>query len=226
MSNEPTCDFCNKQGLPILPVRYAIAPVEAKAPRLGGRFKMSENVPLGRFVHYTTRLVREGFLYVFDEARKHWAGYYATETGHFIRFDISRPLPPALKTARPCSRSGHPEVAGCITISTPKQAGTVWLGFSESQWTPATLAKHQSADYRKRHMRAFDVRAWIGTQSADNAAKIGEVTQHVSEYAPDAVDSTFGFSAATFQSRRASAAGFVQAADRMLPGKGVILALI
>ena len=225
MIKEPNCDFCNKRGLPILPVRYAIAPVEAKAPKLAGALKMSENVPLGRFVHYSTRLVRNGFVYVFDEARKHWDGYYVTEGGHYLRFEIKRPLPSSFKSAQPCSRSGHPETAGCITISSPKQAGTIWIGFSESQWTLAVLERHQSAEYRKRHMRAFDVRAWLGSQTAQHAAKIAGVSQHVSEYSPNVVEKAYGFSAATYQSRRTSATAIVQTAERMWPGKGAIVAL-
>lgn len=225
MSKEPSCDFCGKNGLPILPVRYAIAPVEASAPRLRSQFKMASPVPLGRFVHYTTRLVRSGFVYVYDEARRRWAGYYVTENGYYLPFDILKPMPPALKDAVPCSRGGHPEVASCITISAPKQATMVWIGYSPSQWTKATLAKHESVEYRKRHMRALDVRAWWASQAAAHAERIGTVAHSVAEYAPATEGARFAFSTAAFQRRQKAAAGLVQAAERMAPGKGVIVAL-
>ena len=225
MTADPSCDFCDKRGLPILPVRYAVAPVEAKAPKLAGALKMAQDVPLGDYAHYTNRLVRNGFVYVYDEARRQWSSYYATPTGHFTRFDINRPLPPALKEASPCSRNGHPEVAGCITISSPKQASAVWIGFSEAQWTPAVLAKHEDAGYRERHMRRFDVKAWLASQSTTHAEKIARVGECVAEYSSSVVERDFGFSPAPFHSRGDQAAGLNQAADVLLDGMGVVLAL-
>lgn len=225
MMAEPSCDFCNKRGLPILPVRYALAPVEAKAPQLGGAFRMESDIPLGDYAHYTGRLVRNGFVYVYDETRKYWSGYYATPSGHFTRFDIKRPLPAALKEAEPCSRLGHPEVAGCITVTSPQQAGVVWIGFSETQWTPATLAEHEDAAYRKRHMRAFDVKAWMASQSAPHAEKIANVAARVAEYASTVEERYYTFSPAEFHSRAGEAASLIQAADCLQVGKGAVLAL-
>ncbi|KGM52653.1 hypothetical protein N799_12900 [Lysobacter arseniciresistens ZS79] len=186
---------------------------------------MDHDVPLGDYAHYTTRLVRDGFVYIFDEARRRLSGYYATPTGHFTRFDISRPLPPALKEGAPCSRNGHPEVAGCITISSPKQASAIWIGYSEVQWTPAVLAKHEDAGYRERHMRKFDVKAWLASQNASHAEKIACVAECVAEYSPEVEQRRFGFSPAKFHSRSDQAAGLNQASDALLDGMGVVLAL-
>src|SRR5688500_18490764 len=145
MSTEPTCDLCNKQGLPLLLGRYAIAPIEAKAVPLSGSLSVKPSISLGQYAHYTTRLLRSGFVYVYDEARKYWTGYFATRKGHLVRYDIGKPLPLALQTTEPCSYAGHKEAAGFITITSPRQAGVVWIAFSDTQWTPAVLARHDSA---------------------------------------------------------------------------------
>ena len=128
-------------------------------------------------------MLRSGYLYVHDEARKRWEGYFVTAGGYYKRFDITQPLPIAYaKGGEPCDYPGHREIASCITITTPKQATNVWFGFSDVEWTDAVLKQHASADYRARHMRKLDVNAWLGSQRAKHAAPINRLDGTVAEY--------------------------------------------
>ena len=64
MTNEKKCEFCDKRGVPILPLRYAIAPAGAGAPAVA----TVGIVPSATAAHYTRRLLRAGYLYVYDVA--------------------------------------------------------------------------------------------------------------------------------------------------------------
>ena len=77
MSAAPTmcqnpCETCAKAGLPILLTRYALMPKEINAPKLAGNLDAADlkKVPLGSSAHYGLRLLRSGYVYVFDEKRK------------------------------------------------------------------------------------------------------------------------------------------------------------
>ncbi|SFZ74943.1 T6SS effector BTH_I2691 family protein [Chitinimonas taiwanensis] len=233
MSNEKicekTCDFCAKEGLPILPVRYAIAPDEAKAPKLSGLLEVKDadgkDIPLHGQAHYSTRLLRSGYLYVFDEARKRWDAYFVTAGGYFLPFDLRLPIPAVEKGREPCDAQGHREVASCITISSPKQATKVWMGFSDVEWTPAVLEMHAKPEYRKKHMRVFDVAAWLNTKEAKHATNIGKVAQTVCEYNGLALAQAFAYSPVPFVSRKPKAPLLINTANALSPGKGVVLAL-
>lgn len=66
---ENPCETCAKEGLPLLLTRYALMPSEARAPKLAGQLDSPDlkKVPLGNTAHYGLRLLRSGYVYVFDE---------------------------------------------------------------------------------------------------------------------------------------------------------------
>lgn len=189
--SEPTphhpCPFCEKQGLAILPLRYAVArtqwhgkPIpDAKAALdLPPEFARGDvaDIPLpGGSVKYTTRLLRAGYLYVFNVVRGEWQGYLVTELGYLYKFLTMRVSggrqkvvsgdyapPDGDKIEFHCFRTGEEYLARCIAIPDADRAGKVWLGFSDTAWTPAVFSKHGAASYRDKHMRAVDVGAWAG----------------------------------------------------------------
>lgn len=164
MSNPPTicanpCETCEKKGLPLLLTRYAVLTEESKAPALSGQLGGGalKAITLGGNANYGLRLLRSGYVYVHDEARKHWDEYFVTADGFLTK------LPPRLscmKDPRPappnvfaCARSGAAPLAGVITIRNPKHASNIWIGFSDVEWTDDTLQKHEDAAYRARHMQ-------------------------------------------------------------------------
>lgn len=80
------CPYCEKKGLPVLPLRYAVARTDVvektKAPRLDYPFGAGvEDVELPEGQAYTLRLLRPGYLYVYHEVRSTWSGYLVTPMG-------------------------------------------------------------------------------------------------------------------------------------------------
>lgn len=80
---ENPCETCAKEGLPLLLTRYAVMPSETGAPKLSSTLKSSQlgSIPLGAGAHYGLRLLRSGYVYVYDEARDLWAEYFVTVDG-------------------------------------------------------------------------------------------------------------------------------------------------
>ncbi|MDN7673524.1 T6SS effector BTH_I2691 family protein [Burkholderia oklahomensis] len=197
-SLPPTvCQFCDKKGLPILPLRYAIArkdkgnAPELKAPFLAVDKKKEQGKDLSKYelpgdlAHYTTRLLRPGYLYVYDEARKEWSAYVVTKGAYLFQFDPYAKAPPGGwgKVEFSCKREGDAFIARCITVKNAAKATKVWLGFSDVAWTKDVLDKNSSPAYREAHMRSIDVAAWRGEASQPHAAPFAELASRVAEYA-------------------------------------------
>ena len=182
-SCEKKCEFCDKRGLPVMPVRYTIAPDGIGAPKLSSALNDSDDTafPPGGKMQYTRRLLRSGYLYVFDEARNRWDAYFVTSGAYFIRFDVDKPMPTAYGERVPCNCEGHSEVASCITIADPKNATKVWFGFSDVEWTPEVLKKHADPNYRKRHMQVLDVSIALAGGKQDYVKPIATLGETVTE---------------------------------------------
>jgi len=151
------CETCQKEGLPLLLTRYAIHSTETGAPPLSGQLggDTLQKIPLGEHAQYGLRLLRSGYVYVYDEARKNWGEYFVTVDGFLTKLP-PRPKQgtrPAPATNFACARNGLAPLAGVITIRNPIHATNIWIGFSDVEWTDATFEKHQSPAYRQRHMQ-------------------------------------------------------------------------
>ena len=239
-ANEPdsTCEFCDKRGLPVLVTRFAVAtsdsgsptnpalPADAKGPT------KADPADLGTGAHYTTRLLRSGYLYTYDEARRRWGAYFITAQGFLMKFPIDQPIPESFAKGRePCSRSGHRELAGLVTIPDAKNAKNVWFGFSDVQWTDATRKRNEDADYRKRHMQVLDVAQWLGGGFKGPFAPtmplrpINQVESLVTEYVTASDPGKFAFSPFNWNSRQGEASLLIVKADTCLKDKGAILIL-
>ncbi len=211
---EPICNFCDKHGLLIMPVRYAIAPLELGLPLVAAPLKVEDaphsvgngkkqDLTLHGSVQYTTRVLRSGYLYVYDEKRDRMDAYWISKDGYFMRFPAETTITDQAKSAVPCHFAGHKELAGYIAISDAEQAGIVWLGFSDVQWTKAVMQAHRGAagkGQRALHMRCFDAGAWAkahktqprtqpglpaspGRGSTAHAVNIAALGSTVAEYA-------------------------------------------
>lgn len=189
-TKQDFCPNCTKFGLPILPVRYAVSRsdhlVRTKAPPLEAPFGDGvQTIDLPASATYTLRLLRPGFLYVYDESADKWSAYQVDDFGSLTAFDIRDPSPPpqADGPQAVCSRHGVPALAKCIVLPVERETTILWLAFSSTSWTPAVLSRHQSADYRERHMRRIDAGAWrTSAEDQPHLASLYQAKDRVAEF--------------------------------------------
>jgi hypothetical protein len=192
----------NKQGLPILLTRYAIAPAEAKAPEVNSGF-IAPTIKLEAAAHYTQRLLRSGYVYQYNVATKKWKGYIVLENAYLMPFNIGKngpePIPASVSDKdRPCEPEKDGAIAGCVTIPY-SELGELWFAFSDVEWTQPIWQKH--VDNKGKNMRKVNVKAWRDGAEAPHATGIQDVAKHVVEYAAGVNKKGFDFSHADFSER-------------------------
>ena len=224
MTTTKKCEFCDKRGLPLLLVRDGVASAGAGAP-------VAAQLPIelsASAAHYTTRLVRTGYLNVYDEARKRWETYFVTADGYFFKLLQTPGVTPVVPT-KPfnCPDQGHRAIASCITVSDPTHASKIWIGFSDVLWTEAVRKAHGDPAYRSRHMVGIDVKAALAGAKVPHARPIAQVSAVVAEYAMDAHKgkAAFAWDPLQFNARHGQAAQLIQECEAMRPGKGLIVTL-
>lgn len=222
MTTSKKCEFCDKRGLPLLLVRDAVAPAKSGAPVVDG---LAIDLP-PTIAHYTKRLLRSGYVNVYDEARRRWDCYFVTPESLFYKLALTSANQPPIIPTGPfsCNDRGHRELANCITISDPVNATTVWIGFSDVLWTDPLRKANENRDYRKRHMVELDVQRAIHKPDAQHPP-VQRVEAVVAEYSlpsprikPILDSSPFGYCA-----RFGFAEQLVKQCDCILPGKGMIV---
>lgn len=218
------CEFCDKKGLAVLPVRPAVAPAGAQVPKPSADLLAgADGIPLAP-ASYTLRHLRPGYLYTYDEARKWLHAYVVTEGGYFYKLDPGETAPP--KLAFSCAPDKCGTVASCVTIPDVKRATKVWFGFSDVQWTPAVIERHKDAAYRSKHMVCLDVQAWLSSKHHKGAADISLVEKVVAEYAlTDAAGKVFGFSLTAFKSKASTAQALKDRIPAISPAGGLLFTL-
>jgi hypothetical protein len=166
---NPTCPNCNKSGLAILPVRYAVVPTDVPGTLPGG---LGDRVADVRLAHnkYVLRTMRQGFLYLFHEKHPRgshikWEVYSVSAAGTLWK-QFSATAVESIIDEPACSRKGHNLPASIITIPEPEKCGKVWLAFSEHVWSKETLNMYQrDAVIRERRMQAFSPANWVKSES-------------------------------------------------------------
>lgn len=198
--SETLCPFCDKKGLPILPVRYAIARADrGNAPALPAGFGegvTSIKLPAD-IAHYTLRVLRHGYLYTYEEHRKEWRGYVVNGQGYLYEFDIHAKTAPQVgdKTFNDaCKAKNDPYRARCFTVKDADHATRVWVGFSDVVWTSAVLEAHTNAIHgrctrpedaeRKNNLQCMDVAAWRRGGKLPHMTSFDGL-KHVAEFAAD-----------------------------------------
>ncbi|MCL2591258.1 MAG: hypothetical protein FWD67_10390 [Betaproteobacteria bacterium] len=210
-SEKKNCKICNRKGGLIMPVRFALNPKDSNAPEISGNFTATHDgdfgIPLDSDTGYTLRALRQGCLYVYDPegrdeiGRKHpWQGYYINSQGYYIPFPVPKGNHPigshGDESAVPCDPWASEMVARCISVVDPSIPRTIWLGFSDTQWTDDVLKENEKEKVRNRHMQKFDLRQWWGTGSHPNACRLDECDKHVMDMAAGVNRKAFEFSPA------------------------------
>jgi hypothetical protein len=184
--NNRDCPNCNKSGLAVLPVRYAVVPhsVSATLPeRLGNRVS---DVKLAHH-KYALRILRQGFVYLFYEKHSRgshikWETYSVSAAGTLWKQLSINAITP-LSDEPACSRTGHNIPASVIAIEKPEKCGKVWMAFSEHAWSTDTFELFEKDRVaRDRRMQTFEPAKWIATSdyrhglvaSEDNVQQILE----------------------------------------------------
>lgn len=191
VQEQTKCPFCDKEGLPILPTRYAIAnsaraqksTPPALDPQFGGMVTNVAKFP-ATAGQYTLRLLRGGYLYTFNELRGEWAAYVVTAAGYLYQFDFNDPSPPLPEDIEfSCSREGDSVIARCITVKDAESAGKVWIGFSDVMWTDDVKKRHRKEEWRIKHMRCIDMAVWRKKDGKqDHTAPMSDAGRLVAEF--------------------------------------------
>ena len=187
---NPNCPNCNKSGLAILPVRYAVVPKEINATLPAPLGNKVSDVEI-KYHKYALRTLRSGFLYLFHEKHARgshitWEIYSVTEAGTLwkqLSLNATK-----MHSEPTCSTKGaHNIPASVVTIESPERCKRVWIAFSEHLWSSDTLrAFARDSALRDRRMQCFEPAAWItagGYRHGLNATK--ENIEKILEYKPD-----------------------------------------
>jgi len=170
------CPPCARVGLPILLVRPSITEAREKAvlddagfafaPNFDAEFgkqKREATLPL-------TRVLREGFVFVLNEAKKKWDIWRIDAAGctkllaRQISVDEYRRRSNKL-LATPagfaCSQKAANLPINLITISDASNVPNAWLAYSEHLWTPAVLENYTEGTKREARMTPIAVKALV-----------------------------------------------------------------
>jgi len=183
------CDMCKKEGsLAIMLARYAVKPDESKA-NAASLDDISPRVFLGTTVGYTKRMLRSGYVYLYNPADEEepWKGYIVTQLGFLLPFRISKTKGPESapnleedatdrgKQVYPCHPTKYVASGYAIVIGNAEKTENIWVCYSDVEWTNAVWRDFdQNKDKcRDKLMRQFNVKNWLDSPKAPHAELIG-----------------------------------------------------
>ncbi|WP_434120290.1 T6SS effector BTH_I2691 family protein [Pseudomonas fortuita] len=186
------CMSCERQGLPILPLRRALVP-DARpgcVTTVAGSLHVTAKMGL--------RTLRMGYLYVLLDQQV-WHAYEVSEQGHLRRFNPYEPsdgLPASLPEK--CVNENHDIPSAFLNIDTDRY-GTAWLAFSSDAWPVSVLNAYKKGQAPAHRFEGVDL-----TQARNNPELLGiamtpdnlQVDKEVFEYAQrgcSPFDSAHGF---------------------------------
>jgi len=180
------CKACQRQGLPILPLRRALVP----DTRFGSDPTTQTRLGL--------RTLRSGYLYVLLDQRV-WQAFEVTEHGHLRRFDpYAPPLGPPPPLPETCVHENHDIPSAFLTLDAVTY-GSAWIAFASDPWPMSVLNAYKSGQAPASRFEGIDL-----SQARDNPALLGlamtpeqlQVDRQVFEYAQQLsgpFDSAHGF---------------------------------
>ncbi|BAW23910.1 MULTISPECIES: T6SS effector BTH_I2691 family protein [Pseudomonas] len=218
------CMSCERQGLPILPLRRALVPDTRQEciTTVAGSQHISGKMGL--------RTLRMGYLYVLLDQQV-WHAYEVSEQGHLRRFNPYEPsegLPASLPEK--CVNENHDIPSSFLNIDTDRY-GTAWLAFSSDAWPVSVLNAYKKGQAPAHRFEGIDL-----TQARNNPELLGiamtpdnlQVDKDVFEYAQHGCspfDSAHGFH--TRKLRRFALKGYlVNAMNRHTLENGVLAVVL
>ncbi|MFJ7007609.1 T6SS effector BTH_I2691 family protein [Pseudomonas putida] len=218
------CMACERQGLPILPLRRALVPDTRPEciTTVAGSLHISAKMGL--------RTLRMGYLYVLLDQQV-WHAYEVSEQGHLRRFNPYEPsdgLPASLPEK--CVNENHDIPSSFLNIDTDRY-GSAWLAFSSDAWPVSVLNAYKEGQAPAHRFEGVDL-----TQARNNPELLGiamtpdnlQVDKEVFEYAQHGCspfDSAHGFH--TRKLRRFALKGYlVNAMNRHTLENGVLAVVL
>jgi hypothetical protein len=187
--DQADCPNCTRQGLAILPVRFALLP-DVLGATLPNGMKVDGPTLDAKNASYGLRTLRQGYLYVYidgknakGQAEKRWDSYAVTPEGI-----LRGPFAPAtvLGQTAPwtCGRSdggSHSAKASFITIPNANDVTVAYFLFSQDGLSEETRAELAANTSRMQHI---DVKAWLkGPLPPEKGAfGVDQLHTHVLEY--------------------------------------------
>lgn len=144
------CKACERQGLPILPLRRALVPDTRP-----GYVSTVAGEP-----HVETRMglrtLRSGYLYVLLDQRI-WQAYEVTDQGHLRRFNPYEPPPGPPPSLPPrCVNENHDIPSSFFTLDTATY-GSAWLAFSSDAWPRSVLDAYKRGQAPAQRFEGLDL---------------------------------------------------------------------
>ncbi|MBO9551445.1 T6SS effector BTH_I2691 family protein [Pseudomonas sp.] len=138
------CKACQRQGLPILPLRRAVVPDTHPASDPATQTRMG------------LRTLRSGYLYVLLDQRI-WHAYEVTAQGHLRRFNPYEPNPgPPPSLPERCMHEDHDIPSSFLNIDTDTY-GTAWLAFSSDPWPVSVLQAYKTGQAPVHRFEGLDL---------------------------------------------------------------------
>lgn len=193
------CKFCDRQGLLIYPVRYAVACPRGAAgiPGLSGNFQMVAAPQEIATAKYCLRALRAGYLYTYDEKRRRLKAYVVTPQGHLNSFALEHMPPSADAIHFSCVSRSEIVLSYCVDIAhtASDPASNLWIGWSNVVWTPALIKHIGDAAWRAGHMQCINVPRMLAG-NAKHSAEFADHHKQIAHFAADdaALKKAFEFS--------------------------------
>ncbi|MGK5011017.1 T6SS effector BTH_I2691 family protein [Janthinobacterium sp. MDB2-8] len=182
------CKFCDKNGLFILPLRYAAVVGEGAAnhvPALPGKLgDKVKHITLDN-ASYAPRLLRSGFLYVLIKRSGllYWEGYFADDDAFLSKFPVDSPPSAAVNFS--CDRTTCGINASLIAIDKIEFVEKIYLLFTPTAMTRERLdayAANPEASVKKGQMQVFLPKEWAaGSTEQPHSLKPEELGKYVPE---------------------------------------------
>jgi hypothetical protein len=138
------CRACERQGLPILPLRQALVPATAYDTwaRPEGPAALQPGL----------RTLRAGYLYVLLD-RKYWQAYRVTPDGYLRQFDPGEP-PLANDTllTKHCTAADHDIPSSFLNIDVTRYK-EAWVAFAHDPWPERVLENYKAGQASQRFQR-------------------------------------------------------------------------
>lgn len=233
MSETKDCKFCNRRGLPLLPLRFAYLPDGGGQlpPGMSAAKSLAGALGTGQYV---LRTITEGFVYSYDtRAHVGWRCFAATPDGRFREVTIADEDRPKEAPTFRCATQGHGVAASVISVEDALSGSETWVGYFRTWLTrDARKTLRDSLALRQKTMVKLDPRSLVtggslpvtdGFRIDANGVSLG---QHVLEYGNTGVAARrFAYTWSAACDRQAELASLAHRMHQMSPGNALALAL-